>query len=485
MARPSARTSREWAFFTVVIASRVYRAMLLTLVTIAIAPALIGWQPYVIKSGSMLPTISMGDVALGRPFVDGEKVAVGRVYMFDDPSTDTERILVHRVVEKRDDGGWTTAGDANETTDFTPIGRQHLEARAILLVPYVGLPLLWLETGRWVLLGLWLLLTTAAFLLAGRKVDGEPPRWTLLRLVREWRRTPAAASGDGSSTKQPELVSRSVRALAGTMALCVLGTTVLGTANAAFSARTRNSGNTWSAGQWMLPYVQAVMSDSPRGFWLLDEATGNNLDDRSDTYAGGATAGTVQMGTAGALPNNPGTSATFNGGRAILNQNPIGVPNAYSVELWFRTTSTTGGYLVGFESSTGPTSSAADRTLLMNQQGQLLVGEWTGLSRATLTTPRAYNDGQWHQVVVTAAPRSGWRQAFTIYVDGVPVTSGSGTAGGTILISSGHWRIGSGTVDTNLFGYGSAVSFRGSIDAVSIHDKVLTAADVAQHWAAR
>ena len=86
---------------------------------------------------------------------------------------------------------------------------------------------------------------------------------------------------------------------------------------------------------------------------------------------------------------------------------------------------------------------------------------------------------------MTAAARSSSRQAVTIYVDGQQVASGSATAGGTLLISSGHWRIGEGSIDTNLFGTGTNVAFHGDIDAVSIYDRVLTSAQVQAHWNAR
>ncbi|MBE7324850.1 signal peptidase I [Nocardioides sp. Y6] len=487
MALPSSQTTREWAVFTVVVGSRVYRAMLLTLVAIAAAPMLLGWHPYVIKSGSMEPSIAVGDVALGRPFAADEKIAVGRVYMFDDPSVAEERILVHRVVELRDDHTYTTAGDANGATDVTPITPDDVEARAILLVPYVGLPVTWLQTGRWVPLGIWLALTMAAFLLATRNVDGEPPKWTMRRLILDGLRRDTAAPGDGGTTTEGRegVLVRGGRSLAGLVAVCLVATTAFGTANAAFSGTTRNSGNTFTATSALLPYVAAVLADSPRGFWLLDETSGTTVRDYSQTYPNGPTSPSFQWGAPGALPRNPGTAMSFSGGRAILNNSAIGVPNAYSYELWFRTTSTSGGYLIGFENSTGANSGVADRTLLMTESGQLIVGEWLGLSRGTVTTPRSYNDGQWHQVVVTAAARSSFRQAVTIYVDGQQVASGSATAGGTLLISSGHWRIGEGNVDTNLFGTGTNVAFRGDLDAVSIYDRVLSAARVRAHWDAR
>lgn len=48
--------------------------MLLTLTAVAVAPLLFGWGSFIIKSGSMEPSISVGDVVIARPFEIGEKV---------------------------------------------------------------------------------------------------------------------------------------------------------------------------------------------------------------------------------------------------------------------------------------------------------------------------------------------------------------------------------------------------------------------------
>ena len=507
-APPDLSTARAWARFPVVVAARVYRTMLLTLTAIALVPTLFSWHAYVVKSGSMEPSIAVGDVALAMPFERGDPVAVGRVHVFDDPSTEAERVLVHRVVEKLDGGTWVTAGDANLVPDRVPVRRHHLEGRAVLLVPYVGLPVAWAQSGEWGTFALWLLLTVAAFVLAGRNLDGEPPRWTARRLLLDALREARRPEPTPAPRRRKERESTLVRARAGlrtrlrattlagarlglaTTLACLLawlavGSSGVGTAEAAFTARTRNPDSTFTGGHWLLPYVKAVMTDGPRGFYLLDEADGSSFDDRAEGLGGGRPSGSIQRGGPGALPNNPGTSVGFSGGRIVLNENAVVAPNAYTVELWFRTTSTTGGYLVGFENSTTGISSVADRTVLMTPSGQLLVGEWSGLSSATLITPRSYNDGQWHHLVVTAAPRANLRQQATVHVDGVAVASGSVTQGGTVLIPFGYWRIGQGMVDTSRWGWGRSLAFSGDIDAVAVYDKVLTAQQVAAHWAAR
>lgn len=467
---PSARAVREWSVFAVVIAARFYRTILLTLAFLAIAPLALSWQAFVIHSGSMEPSISVGDVAHGTAFDADDEVAVGRVYMYGDPSSRVERTMVHRIVERRDDGDFTTAGDANDVTDITPLTVDDIDARAVLLVPYVGLPVVWFQTGEWLRLMLWLLFTVAAFVVATRYVDGEPPRWTMLRLLREGlvpEKTPARE-------RDPVLV-RVAGAAVATAMLCVVGGTAT-TASATFTDRAQNPGNTWTVGTWLLPYVKAVMASTPQGFWLLDELSGTTVTDRSGTYPAGRIVGAVALGLPGATPTTPSTAFGFQGGRVILHDQVVSPPSTYSVELWFRTTSTSAGYLIGFESETGPTSAAFDRTVLLDAQGRIQVGDWDGRSVRVLTTPGRYNDGRWHHLVVTAEPTP-VRQKVEVYVDGTLVASDQTTQGGT---TPGHWRIGSGTALGP-----RAVTFHGAIDAVAVYHRVLAPSEVTAHWNAR
>ncbi len=209
--RPSATPGhasevRDWTRLAVVLLSRMYRTFLLGLVVIAVAPVVLGWGSYVIRSGSMEPSVSVGDVVLAKPWTEDQPVRVGRVFVYDDPATTRPRLMVHRIVELRDDGDYTTAGDANDLTDVAPLPRSDIRATAVLLVPHVGLPVTWFQTGRWLPLATWLLLTVAAFALAARRLDGEPPRWRLLRILRDRfssRPPPDGPTGSGGTGTGP------------------------------------------------------------------------------------------------------------------------------------------------------------------------------------------------------------------------------------------------------------------------------------------
>lgn len=435
-----------WARLLVLLASRAYRAMLLTLTVIAVAPLALSWGSYVVESESMRPSVSVGDVVLARPTTTQDRIRVGRVYVFDDPSR-PDRLLVHRIVERRDDGTFTTAGDANELTDSAPLKATGIQAQAILLTPYVGLPVHWLRKGQWFRLAAWLLLTMAAFVLATRRLDGAPPS-------RPGRRAGAAAA-----------------------ALVLAGATTTGTASAAFTDQSGNGSNRWTAGAFVQPYVAAVQADRPFGFWLLDEPSGAQYGlDRSVNNRTAQYYDQLTLGRPAGLPNNPGTALGVSGGRAILGNTAVTSPSSYSIELWFRTSSNAGGYLAGFENDRDDTwwNATADRLVTMEPSGRLSFGLW-GFRSSDITTPRAYNDGKWHHLVVTSTSS----RSSTIYVDGTAVASGTTSAVDNYL---GFWRIGQGS--TGFFN-GLSSSFPGDIDNVSIFHSVLPATRVAAHWAAR
>jgi signal peptidase I len=476
----------DWARLVVVLGARCYRAVLLALSAVALAPMLFAWGSFLVTSESMRPAISVGDVVVGKHVVAEDQVAVGRVYVFRDPAPTADDLIVHRVVELRDDGYYTTAGDANDVTDSDSVATADLHSRAVLLVPHIGLPVIWATSGEWYRLALWLLVTIAAFWAASRNVGGEPPKWTLLRLVRdrahgERRRTPDRRGNDAEAPGEvPEgardavgIARRCAAAGAAGLALALIGTAG-GTAHAGFTSRTGNGPMSWSVGQWTQRYVAEVLTDRPYAFWLLDEPAGAvSALDRSGRSTPGRYGSAAVLGRPGALPGNPGTSMRTSSGVALTSASAMSAPGVQSVELWFRTSAVTGGHLVGFADSSTATSAIEDRVLRMSVSGQLTYGDWPTNPQRVITTPRAYNDGSWHHVVLSFSPANGSFQDAAIYVDGALVTSG-----GTSKVRSytGYWRVGGGSRDP---------AFNGFVDNVALYGVELGPQRVAAHYAAR
>jgi signal peptidase I len=488
-ARTSSGTARgaapllAWCGFGLVVGGKIYRSLLLTLVAIAMVPNLWDWTSYVVRTGSMEPSISVGDVVIGQPFGATEKVPVGRVMIFDTPagSGTVSTLRVHRVVAKAENGAFTTAGDANASNDPSPVPRENFRSRAVIRVPYVGLPLVWLAGRNFASLALWLAATALLLHLSFRPTDGSPPRTSsrprsLRRLGRRvrprWLR--ARRQHRGMSVGM-----RTVLALV----VAMVALAVPSTATAAFTDTTATAPNTWKAAEILLqPYTAAVRAESPYAFYRLDEASGSDATDASGNTRTGTYASVATYQQAGALPTNPGYAIGLaaNSGRMVGGGTGLTDPTTFSAELWFKTTTAAGGKLIGFENSRNATSTSFDREAFMRTDGKVVYMGATSTSKL-LVSPTALNNGAWHHLVITAVP-SGSNEISAMYVDGALVASGNTMKASLSYI--GWWRVGFGRVPTGT-GYPLTGNFTGSVDDVAIYTTQLSAARVAAHYAAR
>ncbi len=111
---------------------------------IALPWAFLGWSPTLVTSGSMQPLVGPGDVVMVRP-VEAEDLTANTVVLYDRP--DTGRVL-HRIVEQLPDGSFITRGDANTSDDSGFLHADQVEGAAVLAVPWIGRPSLWLAQER-------------------------------------------------------------------------------------------------------------------------------------------------------------------------------------------------------------------------------------------------------------------------------------------------------------------------------------------------
>ena len=133
-------------------------------------------------------------------------------------------------------------------------------------------------------------------------------------------------------------------------------------------------------------------------------------------------------------------------------------PNVFSIEAWFKTSSTTGGKIAGLGNARSGLSTSFDRQIYMDNTGHVIFGVYNG-ARHTVTSPGRYNNNAWHHVVATL---SGGGMA--LYLDGKKIGVNQGTTIGATY--SGFWRVGG----DNLGGWpGTHTSnyFRGVIDEVA------------------
>lgn len=139
------------------------------------APQVVGWQPRVVLTGSMLPLVRPGDVALIGPATVGKaSLPPGRVVLVRDPGR-SSGFYLHRVVRYDDKGRIVTRGDANASEDWPAVEAPRVAGQMRLVVPAVGLPLIWWQDRNWPALvlaggGTWIALILALGLVRPRPI---------------------------------------------------------------------------------------------------------------------------------------------------------------------------------------------------------------------------------------------------------------------------------------------------------------------------
>ena len=144
-----------------------------------------------------------------------------------------------------------------------------------------------------------------------------------------------------------------------------------------------------------------------------------------------------------------------------------------TLETWIKTTTGTGGKILGYGSSRTGASASFDRHLYMRNNGTISFGVFQAGGWA-ITSPTALNNGAWHHVVATVDRESG----IGLYVDGQRVANNPKVLNPKLY--SGYWRIGG----DNLSGWGGRPSrdyFTGVIDDVAIYRDALPASAIADH----
>ncbi|WP_374009470.1 PKD domain-containing protein [Leifsonia sp. LS-T14] len=214
-------------------------------------------------------------------------------------------------------------------------------------------------------------------------------------------------------------------------------------------------------------YGNRVFNDAPSSYWRLNETSGSTAKDSSAGLQPGIYSGGVTKNVPGVISGN--SAAQFDGSSGLVSSaQQVSNPTTYSLELWFNTTTHSGGKLIGFGSSQTGLSSSYDRHVYMQDDGRLVFGVWTGQTN-TITTTNPYNDGQWHHVVATQG--SG---GMVLYVDGQQQGTNPQTAAQGY---DGYWRVGG----DNTWG-SSSPYINATIDEAAVYPAVLSASTVKQHY---
>ena len=206
-------------------------------------------------------------------------------------------------------------------------------------------------------------------------------------------------------------------------------------------------------------------------YWPMDEGTGTTVADESGNSSDGTVQGAAAW-TEGRV--DAGIDLTDSStGDYIIKASPASFPTtAISTSFWVRTTDS-GDALTSY--ATG-TYHDGNMWLIMNSAN---VSVFRGQN--SLPSGKAINDGVWHHVVVTWQNTDGMCQ---LYVDGrrvwqyaMPNSIGTSIAsGGTLVVGQEQDSVGGG--------FEAYQSFEGDLDEYRIYDRVLSAAEVQDLYAA-
>ena len=145
-------------------------------------------------------------------------------------------------------------------------------------------------------------------------------------------------------------------------------------------------------------------------------------------------------------------------------------PQLFSISIWFRTTTSTGGKLIGFGDKESGESAKRDRHLYMNNNGQIYFGTFPDRAIRTVNTTEMYNDGLWHHVVASLSPAG-----MELYVDGILKASNPNIVSAENY--GGYWRIGYDALNTWPSEPASRY-FKGNLDDIFLFEKRLSPKEI-------
>lgn len=94
-------------------------------------PKIMGYSWVSVLSGSMEPTLSVGDLAICK---EQAEYSVGDAVLYEAG----ERLVLHRVVEAKEDGTIITQGDANNVVDKEPVPVEEIHGKMLTSINGLG-----------------------------------------------------------------------------------------------------------------------------------------------------------------------------------------------------------------------------------------------------------------------------------------------------------------------------------------------------------
>jgi hypothetical protein len=244
----------------------------------------------------------------------------------------------------------------------------------------------------------------------------------------------------------------------------VIALVLVGTAGAAFTARTENPASTLTtAASFECNYPGLVLGTAGvASYWRLGETSGTSAADSSGGITGTYT-GTYTLGVSGGVAGDANPAARFAGGYVDAGDNRDFTGTAsFSLEAWVRPTTIDG------------TSRRIVSKALGGLQGyELFVNSGSGLVFQRIA-------GSTNSVTASAPPLTSWSHVVAtydgttmrLYVNGSLANSGASAL--SLLDNAATLRLGNSALGTE--------GWAGDLDDVAVYSGALSAAQVQNHF---
>jgi hypothetical protein len=204
----------------------------------------------------------------------------------------------------------------------------------------------------------------------------------------------------------------------------------------------------------------AMLPSGLQAYYALDTGVGvqaydSSINNNTGIFHGGSSWTSGQINGGLALNGTTGYVSTTN---AAVN------PTIFSLEGWFKTSTNSGGLIMGFGDAQTGASTNLDRVVYLTNSGNLVFGVNPG-SRKTITSAGLYNNGSWHHFVATLSPGG-----MALYADGVSVGTNANASAQT---TTGWWRLGYDSL-SSWAGAPTSNYLSGNLDEMKIYNRSLS-----------
>jgi hypothetical protein len=218
-------------------------------------------------------------------------------------------------------------------------------------------------------------------------------------------------------------------------------------------------------------YATQVLADGAVGYWRLDEQQGQRAEDKTPFANHGIIRGGVMFRQTGATLADGDSAIFFNGRTGVItveSKDSLRMGNgALTLEAWIKPAAIQTGEAMIVCKGTSGVWTEYGLALMEGVPGYQSIAE-----NYKVPGGKTVDVGVWTHLAVTVSKNS----VLNFYINGVDAGSVTAITNHVITSSTQPLTIGGEAVQTNMF--------MGAIDDAAVYDHPLTAAQVAQHFAA-